>query len=527
MPTITFTQDALRKYLKAEASEDELRQAMTMIGTDIDSFGEEIVVEIFPNRPDLLSVPGMARALNQFLGADRHNTYKATKGEGVVRIEKAVKDVRPHTRCAIVRGLSFDDAGIKQVMDLQEKLHITFGRQRKKLAIGIYPLDKITLPITYTAEPRKQVSFVPLESDTEMDIDTLLAEHPTGKKHAHLLEGHSKVPVFRDAGGQVLSVPPIINSATAGKIEESTSDVFVECSGHDARTLEQALRMIVCALIDMGGEAETMTIQDGSWDIISPDLSPKEMRVDLAYVSQRSSVPEERLAESLARMGIELRADTAIIPPYRTDFLHSVDVVEDAAIGYGYGSITPRVPEIYTAGKLADETRLLDAVRRTLSGLQMQEVMNYLLTADGVRLANPLTQEYSSLRTELLTGMLGTLMRNVNNTYPQRIFEAGTVFSADPSEQTRVSESLRTATLIATDGADYTLARQTIEALARVMAWHVEFSEHEDPRFLDGRCAAVTGDITGVVGELHPRELQSRQVQVPVCGWEITLPQRK
>ena len=117
--------------------------------------------------PDLLSLQGYIRAflafLNKKTGLKQYKINKPEKNYEII-IDKSVQDVRPFTACAIVKNLKFDvrenqrfsrtqkskdfcGEKIKEVIDIQEKLHSTLGRNRKKIAIGIYPLEKITLPI--------------------------------------------------------------------------------------------------------------------------------------------------------------------------------------------------------------------------------------------------------------------------------------------------------------------------------------------------------------------------------------------
>ena len=521
MPTITFDKKELQEYLYADLSDDELRQHITDLGTDIDAFGDEISVEIFPDRPDLLSVPGLARALNAFTKNPSRKTYRAYEPAGDVHIEKSVKKVRPHTRCMLVKGLELDENRIEQIIQLQEKLHVTFGRNRKKAAIGIYPLEHITLPITYTAQKPEDIEFTPLEGK-KMNAKQLLEQHPTGKKYAHLLQGEKYYPVFRDADDKVLSVPPIINSQEAGEVTADTKNVFVEVSGHEPRPLEQALRIIACALIDMGGTVEQMTLHYGRTKHTSPDLRAQTRTVDTDYLLQRSGIPTlTDLKKSLRRMDLTLEKDTVTIPCYRTDFLHDVDVIEDALIGYGYNNLEPRIPEVYTVGGLDPAYAHAEKVRAVLSGLGMQEVMTWALREDGVPLANPLTQDYSHLREELLPNDLDVLAKNLSNTYPQDIYELGPVFTEDPDAETGVHEQEAICAVMCGAHADYTLARQRLEALAHAFRYELAFEEHEDERFIDGRCAQVSGDLHGVIGEIHPRELARRGITAPASAFEV------
>src|SRR3989338_7188682 len=235
MPTINISRQAFEKLVGKKLPIEKLKDRISMLGTDLEEINDkDIIVEIFPNRPDLLSVQGFARAFSSFIGLKTGlRQYKVEHSGEKMIIESSVADVRPYTACAIVKNLNFDDEKIKEVIDIQEKLHITYGRHRKKIAIGIYPFEKIKAPIRFLAQDPRDIVFQPLESDREMNAFEILNGHPAGRAYGHLLDGKKKFPVFRDANNEVLSVPPIINSHKTGKISEKTKEVFIECSGFD------------------------------------------------------------------------------------------------------------------------------------------------------------------------------------------------------------------------------------------------------------------------------------------------------
>jgi len=256
MPTLTLNKEVLEKLVGKKLPLEKLKDRISMLGTDLDSIeGNEINVEIFPNRPDLLSEQGLARALSSFIGVKTgFRKYKVEKSGEKVIIDKSVEGVRPCTACAIVKGLKFDDEKIKEIIQIQEKLHVTYGRNRKRCAIGIYPFEKIRTPIKFLAKKPGEIKFQPLEANKEMTGAQILSQHPTGREYGHLLEGLSMYPIFVDANNQVLSMPPIINSNQTGKITEKTTDVFIECSGFDFDVLHKCVNMIVAAMADMGGK---------------------------------------------------------------------------------------------------------------------------------------------------------------------------------------------------------------------------------------------------------------------------------
>lgn len=522
MPTLKTSKQQLRKYLNKELSDEELKETITMLGTDIEAFSdEEVKIEVFPDRPDMLSAPGIIRAVNNFIKKPSKKAYQAKKGKAVVEVDKSVENVRAHTRCLIARNITIGEEELEELIELQEKLHVTYGRNRKKVAIGMYPLEHIKLPITYQAKKPEDIQFIPLESNKQMNAKQLLNEHPTGKKYAHLLKEHKKYPVFTDANNTVLSVPPIINSKQAGAISTSTTELFVEVSGHLPRALQGALNMIACALIDMGASIETVDVIYADNTVTSPQLQATTKEIDLKYVLERSKIPEKSLQESLEKMGLKLEKNTVHIPAYRMDFMHDVDVIEDALIGYGYNNLPSTIPTAYTTGGYTQKTQDHDLIRSILCGLGLQEVMTYTLAATGVSLANPLTQEYSHLREEILNNLLGVLENNLSRSYPQNIYEIGPVFATNSRTETGLKETDHIAILLCSEQANYTRIRQVLEALTNTLDVNIEFSEHEDKRFISGRCAQVSGDIHGIIGEIHPQELSSRGIMQPASACEF------
>src|SRR3989338_1171333 len=307
MPTITLNRKVFDDLVGKKLPLEKLKDRISMLGTDLEEVNDgEIIVEVFPNRPDMLSVQGFARAFSSFIGektALRH--YKVEPSKEKIIVDKSVAEVRPYTACAIVKNLHFDDEKIREVIDIQEKLHITYGRNRKKVAIGIYPFEKIKTPIRFMAQNPEEIVFQPLGFPRKINAMQILKQHPSGKEYGHLLEGKEKFPVFRDADNEVLSVPPIINSHNTGKINEKTKDIFIECSGFDFKVLQKCLNIIVTALDEMGGKVYSMELHYGNKKYVTPDLRPEEMRVDISYINKLLglSLSENEIEKLFKRMG--------------------------------------------------------------------------------------------------------------------------------------------------------------------------------------------------------------------------------
>jgi phenylalanyl-tRNA synthetase beta chain len=544
MSNVTFP----RKQFEKEIGklDEKMQNKIAMFGTGLEKFdNNEIEIEVYPNRPDLLSYHGFKRSFLAFLGKKTGlKEYKLHKPEKdfAVTIDSSVKDVRPYTVCAIVKGLKFDDEKIKEIIDIQEKLHLTIGRKRKKLAIGIYPLEKIKLPITFKALEPDKIKFTPLESDREMSGLQILQKHPKGREYANLLAGKSKFPIFIDANNNILSMPPIINSQITGKITTETKDIFVECSGFDLNSLNKCLNIITSNLAEMGGEIYQMELYEKNSKKTSPDFSPEKVKINIEHTNSLLglNLTEKEIKKYVEEMGYNYNKGIVEVPPWRTDILHEVDLIEDVAIAYGYENFVPEIPTITTIGKEEQKEIIKRKIAETLCGLNFLETSNYHLTSKEDQFKKMIMPEeefievkesktdYTILRKDLTHYLLKILSENVDAEYPQRIFEMGRIFGGMGGRGTTGSDLAETENLaLAITPSNFTEVRQILEYLSRMMNIKLEISEADKcPNYLiEGRTIAVKIDnkIIGFLGEVHPKILKNWKIKMPVSLFEINL----
>ncbi len=520
---------------------EEMQNKIAMFGTTVESLtDDELEIDVSPNRPDLLSYQGFKQAFLGFLGKkiglQNYKIYPPEK-DYIVNIDSSVKEIRPYTACAIVKNLKFDDEKIKEIVDIQEKLHNTIGRKRKKIAIGIYPLEKITLPITLKALEPDKIKFIPLETEREMSGLQILQRHPTGRDYAHLLAGKEKFPIFIDAKNQILSMPPIINSQTTGKITETTKDVFVECSGFDFEILKKCLNIIIITLANLGGKVYSMQLT-GNLKEKTPNLTPEKNKISLENTNKvlGLSLNEKQLKQLLEKMGHNYNPKNKEVesPAWRTDILHEVDLIEDVAIAYGYNNFKPEIPEIATIGEEAPKEKIKRKISNILAGLGFLETSSVHLTKKEDQIEKmgldkdpqvieikESKTEYTTLRKNLTTCLLKILSENIDVEYPQSIFEMGKVFSL----KNNIVEKENLA--IAGTPRNFTQIKQVIEYLFRMLDLEIEIEESEKfpPEFIEGRVGFIKlkNKEIGYLGEIHPKILRNWKIKMPVSLCEIDL----
>ncbi|MEM2121718.1 MAG: phenylalanine--tRNA ligase subunit beta [Candidatus Woesearchaeota archaeon] len=533
MPTVSFEKKEVLKLLGKKINDQTLAENISYLGTDLKSINdEEIIVEIFPNRPDMLSVEGFARALSAFMNIKPGlKKYKVKPSNKRVKVEQSVKNVRPYIKCAILKNVELNSSEIKNLMQLQEKLHQTHGRDRRKVAIGIHDYDKIKFPLKYKAVEPSKISFIPLGETIEMNLKQILEVHPKGKKYAWILEDKQKYPIIIDAKDDVISFPPIINGVLT-QVTEGTKNIFIDVTGEDELAVEQALNIIVTSLADRGAEILSVKVNGKE----TPRLKSRVMKLNVKYASKILGIKlkEGDVKKLLSRMGYSYNAGKAITPCYRTDILHQYDIIEDIAIAYGYNKITGELPNIST---IAEEDKLYDfnkKIANIMVGFGFLETNTVSLTSEAnetkcgfreklVQIKNSATQGFNALRKHMIPSLLNVLSENKHNTYPQRIFEIGTVFIEDPDQETKVREESVLGIASAGTEEDFTRIKQVVTSILKNLNLKFSLEELSHEALIEGRGAKIiiNEEEIGFFGEVVPVIIESLQLEIPIVVAEI------
>jgi phenylalanyl-tRNA synthetase beta chain len=549
MATVTLSYKDLIGLIGKDISLDKIREDLFELGLETEDVqGDEVTFEVTSDRADLLCEEGIARMLRAYYGIQTGLTIpKVHKSDYKLIVNREVEPVRPFVTGAIVRNVHFTDESIKSLMHLQEKLHGTFGRRRKKGAIGVHDLSAIRgKTIHYRAVPGNSVKFVPLQSDTEMTLAEVLVKHPKGIEYSYVLEAKEMLPIIVDDEA-IFSFPPIINSKRT-EVSIDTNDLLIELTGEDLRTIDYMLNIVLYALDMRGVDIYSLEVIYPDRDITRPDFRVRTMQVGVDYVNNilGLELTDLQIKGLLERMGFgisEVSDEYVIveIPPYRADILHVRDVVDDVGRAYGYNNIVPAYPNTPSVGGLTPDSRLNSAARDIMIGLSCQDTLNFVLigknevfgkmnvpeAADVVEVANPYAEQYNIVRPCVLPSLLIVLSNNLHREYPQDIFEIGKTAHIDASENTGVKEEEHIACALCYAKAGYNEAKSKLQSLCLNFGKldRLRTVATENPSYIKGRCAEIYMDDkkVGIIGELHPTVLKNWGIEMPVAAFEMEM----
>ncbi len=542
MPTINFSLKDLQLLIRKKASIEELRELLTYCKAELDDYDkttDEVSVSLADtNQPYLWSVEGIARLLKGVLGKEKGiPKLKINKSSYKLIVDSSIKEVRPYIAAFVAKGKKISDYLLKQIIQLQEKLSENYGQRRQKLAIGVYPLSKIKFPIYYKAILPDSISFVPLDFKKEMTPQEILEEHPKGQEYSYILKDYKKYPILIDSEKNVLSFPPVINSAETGKIEEDEQELFFEATGTDLNTVLLAANIFAQALYDRGFTIYSVAINYKNKRILTPKPFNENIKIKKQDVENilGLKLKDFEIKTLLEKARYKFQNYKVLIPDYRQDIMHPVDVIEDIAIMYGYSNIKDSPLKTYTPGNTFDIVKFRNKARQLIIGQGFQEIFSPILSNKNllytkmntkdfgtIEVKEYMSETYSCVRTWLIPILMDVLAKNKHISYPQKIFEQGLV---TVKKFDKITDFERLAALIASDKADYTRARQSIDALFRALGIGYEIEETEHSSFIKGRVGRVivNGKKVAFVGEISPKVLENFALLVPVAGFELNL----
>ncbi|MFB5626584.1 MAG: phenylalanine--tRNA ligase subunit beta [Nitrosarchaeum sp.] len=539
MPVVELSYSKLQKLL-GKVSKKEISESLPFLGLDIESEDKDLVrVEYSPNRPDYSTDLGIALGLQGLFGiktgAIKLNIKKSNSY--AINVKPSVTKIRPFVTGIIAKNGKVDDEMIKQIIAMQEDLHFGIGRKRKKSSIGIHDLDKISFPLSYTTTNRDH-KFIPLNSDKELKISEILETTDVGRDYGHLLGNSSQVPLILDSNNQTVSFPPIINAAVT-TVTTKTKNLFVEITGINKNDAEDMLS-IVATILQTAGFALTSAKISGAKNT-SPKLESRKILINSDLINQMLglNLTSHQIISALkkSRLDATLKGKNIVcsVPPYRFDIFGPMDLVEEVLLGYGIQNLEPILSPSQTLGQSNSTSINLKSLGLIMIGLGYIEALNSSLTSkkilyemtnrESTNLISVLdskSQEHTILRDSILPGLLENISKNIHTSYPQKLFETGTVFS----KGSPIDEKISFAGISAHQDATFTEIKSILQsALKTGFNLEIETKTFSHPTFEQGRTASilVNNKMIGVIGEINSKTIENYKIRVPVVGFEISL----
>lgn len=506
--------------------------------------------EITPNRPDCLSMIGIAREIaasfeREVKMPELYSDKSTSEIDGLASVEikdpdlcgryvaKAVKDIKIE-QSPMWLQLRLMQAGmrpINNIVDITNYVMLEYGQP-------IHAFDMDTL------KDGKVIVRRAVEGEVFETLD--------GKERSL----NDEMLVIADAE-RTIGIAGVMGGANT-EISSNTKNVFIEVASFDKSSIRKTSKTLglrteassrfekgvsqelplevvnrVCYLIEQLGAGKVI---GGTIDVYPGKKHPVEIPFTVEGINRVIGTPlnETQMIELLSRLGIEtVKGEKLVaqIPHYRLDLDKQIDLVEEVARLYGYDKIAMTLPKVDAWGAKTNAQMIKDKVKFELLANGVDEILSYSfvsrkdldkiglpensLLREQVALINPLGEEFSVMRTTLVPNVLEVLARNYNRKNKDvRIFEIGSIFMPKevPVVQLPIEKEMLAIGVMGEKEDFFTLKGIVENVLSGldISGYYFE-KETNHGMYHKGRCANLiwNGHILGVLGEVHPNVIEN------------------
>lgn len=496
--------------------------------------------EITPNRPDCLSVLGLAREAAVTFGKELKMHTPQVKGCGgdihdYLSVEvrnpqlcprytaKVVKNVKigPSPRWMRERLRASGVRPIDNIVDITNYVMLEYGQPMHAFDIEYVKDHKIIVRNAVSGETIQTLDGVgrTLSEDMLVIADSEKASAVAGVmggEHSGINENTHTV-VFESACFKGSSV-----RITAKKLGMRTESSGRFEKGLDAQNCLPAV-MRACELVELLGAGEVV---DGVIDVDNTNYQPTRIHLDADWTNRflGTDIPKEQMVKILTDLQFQMEGDEIIVPSFRSDVEHKADIAEEIARFYGYNNIPTTIAKGSPEGGYNEYQKFERVVNQNMLAQGMYEIMTYSFVSpkqyDKIRLPkddpkrqsvvirNPLGEDTSIMRTNAIPSMMDILSKNYNNRNGAvSLYEIGNEYI--PVEGELLPDEVPNLVLgMYGDDKDFFTLKGVVENLLDTLAireYDVD-AKSDDPTFHPGRCAVLSkdGEEFGIIGEVHP-----------------------
>ncbi len=538
MPVTTLNLTRLRMLIGRKIKTQDLINVLTSLGLDIEEQNQTYVrIEYSPNRPDYATDFGIAAAIKGFYQpSSKMYNFKIRPSNYEIKIDDSVKKMRPCLSAIIAKGDQIlNDEDIKQLLALQEDLHNGLGKKRSKASIGIHDFDQLSFPLEYIAVPGNH-KFIPLGESSIFTMNDILNKLTVGQKYKHLIQNNTHMPTIMDSNGITISFPPIINSACT-TITNKTKNILIEITAIDSIVDDDILSIMIDTLHNIQDYKFYNIKIDGN--NVSSKFRNRKIILDAQFVNAALGLQmsNDEIMKSLQknRLYSHIQNNKIIcsIPRSRFDILGKIDLVEEILIGYGVKNLEPTLPTSQNLGYKSHLTKYLESLTMIMIGLGYTEVLNQSLVDSQIHYAltqtkpNKLIKFTESLnknhilRNSIIPSLLYNISKNIHNTYPQKLFELGTIFA----KSNVINEEIHLSCIRADRNTNFTEIKSTLQSAFKPFGISFKTKRTSSPIFSYGRTASIilNSNTVGIVGEISQDVLHNFKIRIPTSAFEIKL----
>ena len=515
--------------------------------------------EITPNRPDCLSVIGLAREAAATFDKPLNLHTPEIRGCGGsimdhVDIEIEDGELCPRYTARLVKNVKIApspawmrerlrNSGVRpinNIVDITNYVCLEYGQPMHAFDFSCVEGGKI---IVRTA--REGETIQTLDGNERKLTPNMLcicdAHKPVcvagvmGGANSEII-GDTAMVLFESANFNGASVR---RTATALNMRTEASARYEK--GLDLMNTMKAVQR-ACELVELLGAGEVV---DGVMDVIAKDVNPTTVKLEPEKINALLGVdvPEAEMRRILRPLGFELDGDTILVPSWRGDVEHYSDIAEEVARFHGYNNI----PDTLSSGMnqrrgFSPVQKAENAMGALCRSVGYNEIITYSFISpsyydkidlpkdsplrDSLKILNPLGEDTSIMRTTTLPSMLEILTRNYNfRNKAVKLYELGRTYFAKNDGSGMADEPKILSLGAYGPDMDFFAMKGAVEAiLAGLRIENVRFTaERNNPSYHPGRCASLWQGETflGVVGQIHPHVAANYGVDCQLYAAEL------
>ncbi len=509
-----------------------IRNGVETFGYSVEVSGDDVKIELNPDRLDLCSLDSLVESLRIFYSSGTANDKFKFHRNSIFSASPEAYGLRSVVGTLIARGKPIG-SGLQRLITYQEKIHDTVGKGRSLSSIGIHDMDNIVLPFSMSSE-ENQITRMTTYDGMDGTLQDILEKHEVGRKYASLIPSPTHSPVIRDAEGRIMSVPPVVNGVVS-RIAGSTRNFVVDVTGTDIQAVKNSMFLLARSFSCMRYSVELFPVLSNGQKCNLEKFHLRDVRISQGSIEKAlgTRISTRESMNALKKMGYlppsGRSSDPPRVPGYRIDVMGEIDAIEDIMKAVGLSNIPERAMHLSTTGESDNARDFAQLCRTVLAGAGLQETKSFAITSEkffrgigsnsGYEVLNPKSEESSVLRDKLYPNMLNLLRINKRRPLPQRIFEIGDVVSGGTQET-------HLCVMIEDSISDFSVIRKEMDYfIGRIAAGEVTVNGSPVAGLIGGRCGTITldGKGIGVIGEVHPETLERFELQNPVSMMEITL----